>query len=75
MNLEKVQWRATKMIRGLEHLGKAERDGTVHPAENLFEGYRALEQTAQSDCGVSFSGDIQNLPGCCSVQPSLANLL
>jgi len=33
----------------------------------------ALEQTAQGDFGVAFSGDIQDLPGCCPVQPALGD--
>jgi len=46
-----------------------------------FEGYRALEQDVQRgclsfiSCGVSFSLDIQNPPGCSLVQPILGNLL
>ena len=36
---------------------------------------RALEQTAQGGCAVSFSGDNQNLPGCFPGQPVIGNLL
>ena len=34
---------------------------------------RALEQVAQGGCGVSFSGDIQNLPGRGPVQPAVGD--
>jgi len=36
---------------------------------------RALEQAAQGDCGVSFSGDIQGPSGRLPGQPALRNLL
>jgi len=38
------------------------------------EGDGALEQVAQGGCGVSFSGDIQDLPGQGPVQPALGDL-
>ena len=36
-----------------------------------FEGDRAVEQVAQRGCGVSFSGNIPDLPGCGPVPPAL----
>jgi len=38
-------------------------------------GDRSLGQAAQGSCGVSFSADIQNPPGCFPVQPATGNLL
>ena len=45
---------------------------------NMRKGFftlRMVEQSAQTGCGVSFSGDIQNSSGCLPVQPTLGNLL
>ena len=61
-------------IRGKRH--KNRNAGNSYELEKkLFycEDDRAL--AAQRGCGVSFSGDTQNTPGCFAVHPALGNLL
>jgi len=43
--------------------------------KKIFEDDGLLEHTAQRGCGISFSGEIQNMPGCFNVQPTVGNLL
>jgi len=42
--------------------------------KKIFEDDGLLEHTAQRGCGIS-SGEIQNMPGCFNVQPTVGNLL
>ena len=53
---------------------KSEYFPSEHEEELLpSEGDGALEQAAQGGCGVSFSGDIQDLPGQDPVQPAVGD--
>jgi len=60
--------------RGNGHKLKQRKFQLNHEEELLpSEGDGALAQAAPGGCGVSFSGDIQALPGCGSVQPALGD--
>jgi len=61
---DKGQWAQTE----------AQEAPSEHEEELLpSEGDGALEQAAQGDCGVSFSGDIQDLPGQGPVLPAVGD--
>ena len=61
---DKGQWAQTE----------AEEFPPEHEEELLpSEGNGALEQAAQGGCGVSFSGDIQDLPGQSPLRPALGD--
>jgi len=58
--LDKGQWAQTEAAELEEELLPSEGEG-------------ALDHVAQRGCGVFFSGDIQNLLGCNSVQPAVGD--
>ena len=62
---DKGQWAQTEA----QEVPSEHEEGLLH-----FEGDEALEQAAQGGCGVSLSGDIQDLPGQGPVQPAVGDL-
>ena len=60
---DKGQWAQTE----------AQEVPSEHEEELPSEGDRALEQAAQGGCGVSFSGDIEDLSGQGPVQPAVGD--
>jgi len=53
--------------------GVAEHQAKCFSFEGCSNGDGALEQAAQGGCGVSFSGDIQDLPGQGPLQPTVGD--
>jgi len=66
--------RGQTLSSGAQRQDKGQRAQTEAQEELLpSEGDGALEQAAQRGCGVSFSGDIPDLPGRGAVQPALGD--
>jgi len=65
---------AQRQDKGQQAQTEAWKVPSEHEEERLpSEGDGALEQAAQGGCGVSFSGDIQDLPGRGPVQPAVGD--
>ena len=65
---------AQRQDKGQQAQTEAQEVPAEHEEELLHSaGYATLAQAAQGGCGVSFSGDIQDLPGRGPVQPVLGD--
>jgi len=65
---------AQRQDKGQRAQTEAQEVLSEHEEELLpSEGDGALAQAAQGGCGVSFSGDIQDLPGQVPVQPAVGD--
>jgi len=65
---------AQQQDKGQQAQSETEEVPAEHEEELLpSEGDGALAQAGQGGCGISFSGDVQNLPGQGPVQPALGD--